>query len=435
MKVIDKVKIEGFWTDKTIELKLREDVNFLIGVNGSGKTTIINLIAATLKADFFTLDRFQFKKIKIDLKKQKIDNKTKNAFIEVEKVEKEASPFSYIKFKIKDYNDEKPKVFNLDKLEAERLIHYSSEYLSPKRYTRGGIFERDVNLALQELVNVTWLSINRTTSYIPYTNKRREERGVESTIDQKIEELQRELERYFSLLDRKSSAETDIFQKYIFESLIDAAEHGNTLDFSKGLNAEVEKESLKQIFLHLGLDKNVTNKKLDTHFQGYTDSLNKYNKKFGMSIKDFSFLIDTRRIHTVVQKWNSLIKKQDEINESKNIFLHVINNLLQRKKLFINEKNDLEVKTESGKIFSLINLSSGEKQLLIILGQSLLQESKTHIYIADEPELSLHVEWQEKIVSSLQKVNPNSQILFATHSPDIVGEFASSVIKVEEVIS
>ena len=93
------------------------------------------------------------------------------------------------------------------------------------------------------------------------------------------------------------------------------------------------------------------------------------------------------------------------------------------------------VRTQSEKIFSLTNLSSGEKQLLIILSQSLLQESNAHIYIADEPELSLHVEWQEKLVSSLQKLNPNSQIIFAMHSPDIVGEFNSSVIKVEEVIA
>jgi len=79
-------------------------------------------------------------------------------------------------------------------------------------------------------------------------------------------------------------------------------------------------------------------------------------------------------------------------------------------------------------------LSSGEKQLLIILGQSLLQENINHIYIADEPELSLHVEWQEKLVNSLKSVNPNSQIIFATHSPDIVGDFSNSVIKVEKAI-
>ncbi|MFH7018678.1 AAA family ATPase [Flavobacterium sp. FlaQc-47] len=56
MRKISKVSIDGFWGDKTVSLEFNEDINFLIGVNGSGKTTIINLIAASLNADFATLD-------------------------------------------------------------------------------------------------------------------------------------------------------------------------------------------------------------------------------------------------------------------------------------------------------------------------------------------------------------------------------------------
>ena len=138
MNVINKVKIEGFWTDKTVVLKLKDDVNFLIGVNGSGKTTIINLIAATLNADFFTLDRFQFKKIKIDLK----EKEKKSAFIEVEKIEKEASPYPYIRFKIKNYNDKAPKEFNLDELEEEHLFRYPNEYIAQRKHIRSGQFEK-----------------------------------------------------------------------------------------------------------------------------------------------------------------------------------------------------------------------------------------------------------------------------------------------------
>ena len=277
------------------------------------------------------------------------------------------------------------------------------------------------------------MSIHRANSY---TRRLREERNFESTIDQKIEELQNELIKYFSQLNRKSSIETDNFQKFIFESLIDIPKQSSPFAFLNDIDADREKKSLQEIFSLFKLNKENTNKKLDTYFKGYSDSINNYNTKGGsISIGDFSFLLGTRRIHSVVQEWNSLTQKQQTINEPKNTFLDVINSLLQRKELIINERNELVVRTESGKIFSLINLSSGEKQLLIILGQSLLQESKTHIYIADEPELSLHVEWQEKLVSSLKKLNPNSQIIFATHSPDIVGGFSSSVIKIEEAIS
>lgn len=67
----------------------------------------------------------------------------------------------------------------------------------------------------------------------------------------------------------------------------------------------------------------------------------------------------------------------------------------------------------------LSKLSSGEKQLIILLTEALLQKSKETLFIADEPELSLHIEWQQKIISSIMKLNPKAQIIVATHSPEI----------------
>ena len=77
---------------------------------------------------------------------------------------------------------------------------------------------------------------------------------------------------------------------------------------------------------------------------------------------------------------------------------------------------------------------SGEKQLLIILGEALLQRSAPWVYIADEPELSLHVTWQESLVRNLKKVNPNAQIVFATHSPDIVSTYEDCVFDMEKIL-
>lgn len=80
------------------------------------------------------------------------------------------------------------------------------------------------------------------------------------------------------------------------------------------------------------------------------------------------------------------------------------------------------------------DLSSGEKQLFIQLLEVLLQEGKPAVLIADEPELSLHVSWQEKLLAALRELNDNAQIIVATHSPDIVGPFRPSVIDMESII-
>lgn len=429
MKKIDKVVIEGFWGDKKITIKLKEDVNFLIGVNGSGKTTIINLIAAALNADFSTLDRLQFKKILIQLDDYDIKTK-KCSYIEVDKADQKTSPFPNINFYIKELKDKEPRSFILNELEEEQLIRYPNEYIIRQIRKRQGKMESDVHFKLKELVNVTWLSIHRSTS--PY--RRQEERSLESTIDQKIDELSTDLVKYFSLLNRRYAEETEKFQQYIFLSLLTDESEEEFMSFVKGLDPEKEKESLRQIFNLFKLNESVYSKKLNKHFDSYKLSIDKMSKEQSIRINDFAYLQGTRRIHSVVQEWNKLIEKQNSIYSSKNTFLSVVNSLLQKKQLFINERNELAVKTDNSKVISLMQLSSGEKQLIIILGEALLQQSATHIYIADEPELSLHVDWQEKLVSSLKSLNQNSQIIFATHSPDIVSTYSSGVIQIEEVI-
>lgn len=67
----------------------------------------------------------------------------------------------------------------------------------------------------------------------------------------------------------------------------------------------------------------------------------------------------------------------------------------------------------------LDQLSSGEKQLLLILTTVFLQEEKPNILIMDEPEVSLHISWQDQLIKLIRKLNPNCQLIVATHSPNI----------------
>lgn len=64
-------------------------------------------------------------------------------------------------------------------------------------------------------------------------------------------------------------------------------------------------------------------------------------------------------------------------------------------------------------------LSSGEKQLLLILTTVFLQEEKPNVLLMDEPEISLHISWQDRLISLLRTLNPNCQLILTTHSPNI----------------
>ena len=75
--------------------------------------------------------------------------------------------------------------------------------------------------------------------------------------------------------------------------------------------------------------------------------------------------------------------------------------------------------TKNGETLQLSDLSAGEKQLLYLLLTVFLMDEKPSILLLDEPELSLHITWQEKLLDALRKLNPACQIIMTTHSPSI----------------
>lgn len=73
-----------------------------------------------------------------------------------------------------------------------------------------------------------------------------------------------------------------------------------------------------------------------------------------------------------------------------------------------------------GEHLNLKLLSSGEKQLLIILMTVLLEDGDHTVLFMDEPEVSLHIEWQQSLLDTILRLNPNVQIILTTHSPAII---------------
>lgn len=81
-------------------------------------------------------------------------------------------------------------------------------------------------------------------------------------------------------------------------------------------------------------------------------------------------------------------------------------------------------------------LSSGEKQLIIILTLVLTQKREPYVLVMDEPEISLHFEWQKTLLDNILKLNPNVQVIASTHSPALImGGWVSCVSDVSDIIS
>ena len=90
---------------------------------------------------------------------------------------------------------------------------------------------------------------------------------------------------------------------------------------------------------------------------------------------------------------------------------------------------------DDGEVIPLYKLSSGEKQLLLILMRVFLMEEEPYILLMDEPEISLHIEWQYILFEEIRRLNRNCQIITSTHSPSLFGDgWGDKLVFVEDLI-
>ena len=89
---------------------------------------------------------------------------------------------------------------------------------------------------------------------------------------------------------------------------------------------------------------------------------------------------------------------------------------------------------QDGELLFPYKLSSGEKQMLVILLTVLVQDNAHCVLFMDEPEASLHIEWQQKLISMIRELNPNVQIILTTHSPAVIMEgWLDAVTEVSDI--
>jgi len=425
MTILKSFVIEGLWGDgPSVRSNVDEKFNFLIGQNGSGKTTVINLIAAALTGDFERLERFEFKRILLVLKEH---GTRKNPQIEVIKDAVNGGPFARISYLYKGSSREDAVDLSMERYEAEGFFSSPTQTMRIARAIR----ERAevAKTYLSKRVKVSWLPLHRHVEDF----KSAEEARRLPVIDQKLKDLNNSLVRYFSQLAKKYSDHTLEFQRKSFLSVLTPENFDYIFGFAKQLDMEDEKKTLGEIFEVLGVESRQYSPKLKTHFEKLTKAVQVDNTKtLGADV--FAALYNSWRVHSLVEDYKALQKKRTEIFTPRDTFLKLLNELFAgRKVVSVSEKNELML-TARGYVIPLEALSSGEKQLLIILGEAVLQNSEPCIYIADEPELSLHILWQEQLTKAISDLNVNAQIVFATHSPDVVGPHSDKVINMENVL-
>lgn len=127
------------------------------------------------------------------------------------------------------------------------------------------------------------------------------------------------------------------------------------------------------------------------------------------------------RIISVLQSGDpDASEKAKEISMPKRRFQDIMDKLFaDTGKKIIRTENEIRF-SQIGETLVPYQLSSGEKQILVIMLTVLVEDNQNYVLFMDEPEVSLHVDWQQQLIDLVLQLNPNVQIILTTHSPAVI---------------
>ncbi len=122
------------------------------------------------------------------------------------------------------------------------------------------------------------------------------------------------------------------------------------------------------------------------------------------------------------------------VSQSKRKFQDLLDELFGYTGKTIDRRSNDIMFYQNGEHLSPYKLSSGEKQMLVILLTVLVRDGQHCVLFMDEPEASLHIDWQQKLIGMIRSLNPNLQLILTTHSPAVIMEgWLDAVTEVSEI--
>ncbi len=172
------------------------------------------------------------------------------------------------------------------------------------------------------------------------------------------------------------------------------------------------------------------------------EKINKVDNTFKFT-PSFQNIVDQNMTQSIPSLIATKINKEIFRNRNKTIgevIDSVCNNIndifsimnLDVKLIGLSEDNETKpiFKNSLGKEFDITELSSGEKQLFLRALSLKFLEVNNSVILIDEPEISLHPQWQRKIINLYESIGENNQLIIATHSPHVIGNITSDKLRV-----
>jgi predicted ATP-binding protein involved in virulence len=410
MKRIKQISVKNLFGmfDHTISLNMDERITIIHGPNGFGKTAILRLLNSLFSSDNSALEGIPFDEVRVQFED--------NTDIWVNK----AVEMSEISEEYRNNFDEPPPYFIFhffDPAQEKTITHpliksrWSANAFDPHRFTTTS--NRNLYIAtennfneLRKSVPLHFIETQRLqNTRIIRTGESFEDYEEEAVIEPTVITYSQEL---VQIITAKLAESTKLSQ---------------TLDRSfptRVVNPIIKKRKVKEEELRNKLEQ------LEQKRQ-YLSSVGLLDQEGADSIQVQEQDQIDESTKVVLSVYAEDTEKKlgifDELANKIDLLKRIINKRFLYKEMTISKERGFIFTNAKGVVLSPDDLSSGEQHELILFYELLFKVAPGSLILIDEPEISLHVVWQEQFLEDVLAVTRLSDIdvLLATHSPDIVG--------------
>ena len=385
MAHVTEFEIEGLAGRKDVYAKkLNLDVNIFFGLNGSGKTSLLKILHSAMEGNALMLKSVPFTAAEVKIYSKKYDT------VVTRTIEKKQLPVQR----------------ELPDIEKTPVVEfYKYRNLLYDRFTFGEGIEWKTQGIQKEKKDVSWIH-----RYLPITRLYLDPQGT--------------VPRYST--DTSPQQTEDMLDTFFAQTMSRL-----WLSYSNELLSQVRKTqemAIAGILRKVLAAKRRVSKKsfedidMDRAYERVTSFLKRQaSADFLGSKEEFADLYrEEPGIRSVVDEIDTVEREIEKTMASREKLQVLIREMFTGHKALSFGNQEIQIETDDHTKIRLENLSSGEKHVLKLFIETLLAEGNS--IIVDEPELSLHVDWQRQLIANMRLLNPSAQYIFATHSPEIMAD-------------
>jgi len=441
-------KLYGY-LNKTIDFN--DKINLLVGINGSGKTSVLNIINWILTPSLPHLCVTEFESLELLFQ------------------------YENIEYLVEIKQDDKVLTYNIKNITSNTTFHpltvrlkIPTSRLTQNEIQKERVYKDYVGLGPDKEETETWaflfnqlpkpmvigldryLFTEEKNELVIYTDE-----GMQRLITKDnaskaspLDEVRRLANREYNIYKNKIVDLNKVLNNKIMLSAFDEITQATVKELESVSNISTEQvealhRKVETFFRETMTDNKVKRQqkrpdnsfvKIEKYFNNLKKVIQEAEKSKGKEKYTFLFLSNIsqfKKLKEFIKEFEDFDRKSQEYYASIKTYLDTINNFLidSAKQLsFHKALSELifNVLDKDGKVVSkdrdIKTLSSGERQVLILFTYLKFHNKTGTLFIIDEPELSLHPKWQEDFLKAVEVLTPkNTQLIIATHSPIIVG--------------